>query len=150
MRGVGTVAASGSVHAWSHALEFRPDKSYPIWWPGGPFFCHRSPPPEFRRAPLKNQRLGRPNWPPNGDSVGRSRVPCESLVSVLEMASEILMQSELSHLMAGDTFFCHRSPPSRTLIILGAAPLKVLPKLVEPSAAFRWFVGRGNPRTRLN
>jgi hypothetical protein len=33
---------------------------YPIWWPGGPFFCHRSPPPEFRRAPLKNQRLGRP------------------------------------------------------------------------------------------
>jgi hypothetical protein len=27
--------------------------SYPIWWPGGPFFCHRSPPPEFRRAPLK-------------------------------------------------------------------------------------------------
>jgi hypothetical protein len=32
---------------------------YPIWWPGGPFFCHRLPPPEFRRAPLKNQRLGR-------------------------------------------------------------------------------------------
>jgi hypothetical protein len=56
MRGVGTVAAIGSVHAWSHALEFRPDKSY---------------------------------------SVGRSRVPCESLVGVLEMASEILMQSEL-------------------------------------------------------
>jgi hypothetical protein len=56
MRGVGTVAASGSVHAWSHPLEFRPDKSY---------------------------------------TVGRSRVPCESLVSVLEMTSEILMQSEL-------------------------------------------------------
>jgi hypothetical protein len=66
MRGVGTVAASGSVHAWSHPLEFRSDKRY---------------------------------------SVGRSRVPCESLVSVLEMASEILMQSERSHLMAGDTFF---------------------------------------------
>jgi hypothetical protein len=32
---------------------------YPIWWPGGPFICRRLPPPEFRRAPLKNQRLGR-------------------------------------------------------------------------------------------
>jgi hypothetical protein len=33
--------------------------SYPIWWPGRPFFCHRSPPLEFRLAPLKNQRLGK-------------------------------------------------------------------------------------------
>jgi hypothetical protein len=46
----GTARLASRVGAMTHA------RHYPIWWPGGPFFCHRSPPPEFRRAPP--QKLG--------------------------------------------------------------------------------------------